>query len=131
MKPNKKMTMDINELTIGQAKELAAMFDSNATKPLIGEYVIVRCRDAGVHSGYLVDYENRNVTLKHSRRLWYWVCANNQHSLSGVASEGIVQSESKIPAVVQTLILSDACEIMQTSAVCHSSIEEAPIHEAN
>ena len=126
--------MNINDLTIGEAKELAAMFggcnQAVSTKPLIGEYVIVRCRDAGNHAGTLINYDGRNVTLKNSRRLWYWVCAEKQHSLSGVASVGIT-SKSKIPSVVGTLILSDACEILETTGKCQKSIEDARIYETN
>ena len=123
--------MNIDKLTIGQAKELAALFTHTAAKKeLIGEYVIVRCRDAGVHAGYLVDYEGRNVTLKNSRRLWYWVCAEKQHSLSGVAAVGITD-KSKIPAVVSTLVLSDACEIISTTDKCQKSIEGAKIYAAD
>ena len=48
------------------------------------------------------------------RRLWYWVCAEKQHSLSGVAAVGITD-KSKIPDVVSTLVLSDACEIISTT----------------
>ena len=124
--------MNINDLTIGQAKELSALFAGTQApqKELIGDYVIVRCRDAGVHAGYLVDYEGRNVTLKNSRRLWYWVCAENQHSLSGVAAVGITD-KSKIPAVVSTLVLSDACEIISTTDKCRESIEGAKIYAAD
>jgi len=100
-------------------------------KELIGDYVIVRCRDAGVHAGTLVDYQDRNVTLKDSRRLWYWVCAEKKHSLSGVAQVGIVQSKSKIPVVVSTLILSDACEILETTEAAKKSIIEAPCYEVD
>lgn len=124
--------MDIDELTIGQARKLSELFGHTPTnKELIGEYVIVRCRDAGVHAGYLVDYENRNVVLRDSRRLWYWVCAEKQHSLSGVASVGIVPEKSKIPATVSTLILSDACEIIAASEKCRTSIQGAPVYEVN
>ena len=124
--------MNINDLTIGQAKELVALFAGTQApqKELIGDYVIVRCRDAGVHAGYLVDYEGRNVTLKNSRRLWYWVCAEKQHSLSGVAAVGITD-KSKIPAVVSTLVLSDACEIISTTDKCQKSIEGAKIYAAD
>ena len=124
--------MNINDLTIGQAKELVALFAGTQApqKELIGDYVIVRCRDAGVHAGYLVDYEGRNVTLKNSRRLWYWVCAEKQHSLSGVAAVGITD-KSKIPDVVSTLVLSDACEIISTTDKCEKSIEGAKIYAAD
>ena len=126
--------MNIDELTIGQAKQLAGLFGGAMCQPkkeLIGEYVIVRCRDAGVHAGILVDYEGRNVTLRNSRRLWYWVCAERQHSLSGVAAVGIDQGKSKIPAVIPTLVLPEACEIIQTSKKCRRSIEGVPIYEVN
>ena len=125
--------MNLDDLTLGQAKQLAAMFGGTTTpkKELIGEYVIVRCRDAGVHAGTLVDYEGRNVTLKDSRRLWYWVCAKNQHSLSGVAAVVIDPQKSKIPAVVGTLVLSDACELIQASQECQRSITAVDVHEVD
>jgi len=97
-------------------------------KEMIGDYVIVRCRDAGVHAGTLVSYEGREVVLKNSRRLWYWKCANNQHSLSGVAEEGITQ-ESKIPGMVRKIVLGDACEIISTSDKCQRSIQDAKVHK--
>lgn len=96
-------------------------------KEMIGDYVIVRCRDAGVHAGYLVDYEGREVVLKDSRRLWYWKCANNQHSLSGVANEGIT-SDSKIPAVIEKAVLPEACEILSTTNKAKKSIEGAEVY---
>ena len=126
--------MNIDELTIGQARQIAAMLNASSpptTKPMIGEYVIVRCRDAGVHAGTLVDYEGRTVYLKESRRLWYWVCAESQHSLSGVAQEGIVHSQSKIPPAVGTIVLADACEIIETSEKCRQSIQGAPVYEVD
>lgn len=98
-------------------------------KEMIGDYVIVRCRDAGVHAGTLVSYEGREVVLKNSRRLWYWKCANNKHSLSGVAVEGIT-GESKIPDVVPKIVLSDACEILETTDKCRRSIEDAEVYQA-
>lgn len=124
--------MNIDDLTIGEAKKLAQMFGGarSVPKELIGDYVIVRCRDAGVHAGTLMDYEGRNVILKNSRRLWYWVCAKNQHSLSGVAAVGLDAKKSKIPAAVNTLVLSDACEIISTTEAAQNSIVGAAIYEA-
>lgn len=129
---NEEMEMDIDSMTIGEAKKLAQMFGGakSVPKELIGDYVIVRCRDAGVHAGTLVDYEGRNVVLKNSRRLWYWVCAEKQHSLSGVACVGLDAKKSKIPAPVHTLVLSDACEIISTTEAAQKSIVGAAIYEA-
>lgn len=36
------------------------------------EYVIVRSRDQGVMSGYLVGYEGTTVKLIGARQLWHW-----------------------------------------------------------
>ena len=68
--------MDMNELTIGQAKELAALFGGQAAPkpvcPLIGQKVIVRATAAGVHYGTLVSLDGDTVTLSNARRLWFW-----------------------------------------------------------
>jgi len=49
-------------------------------------FVIVRCRDAGVHAGYLKrsDEANRVAELVGARRLWRW----HGRTLSGLAIEG-------------------------------------------
>ncbi|MDC7224228.1 MAG: hypothetical protein PQJ60_10845 [Spirochaetales bacterium] len=94
-----------------------------AFKPLIGEYVIVRCRNAGVHSGILVDYNGGNVELKESRRLWYFKCKTG-HSLSGVALHGIT-GESKIAGELPSILLPDACEIIPVNADAERSIRDA------
>lgn len=91
---------------------------------LIGEYVIVRCQAAGVHAGTLVRYEGREVELKNSRRLWSWVAGNKSHSLSGVAANGIT-SASKIPPQVNSIILTEACEIISTTKLCEETITGA------
>ncbi len=48
------------------------------------EYVIVRCKDAGVHSGFLKGINDEHVVLVHTRRLWQWW----GKTLSGLAIEG-------------------------------------------
>lgn len=96
-------------------------------KHLIGEPVIVRCHDAGVHFGYLVDYQGREVVLKNSRRMWYWK-AKKGHTLSGCAIHGITD-ESKIAGVVSTIVLTEACEIIACDLPAVGSIED--IHEYN
>ena len=124
--------MNLNQLTLEQLKSLLQCLEPApstppSSKPLIGEYVIVRAKDAGVHAGYLVDYEGRSVTLRDSRRLWYWKVAENQHSLSGVAEHGLTR-ESKIPTVIKTLVIGDACEIIETTEKCRKSIQDAPVY---
>ena len=97
--------------------------ESTNNKHLIGDYVIVRCRDAGVHAGVLENYEGREVILKESRRLWYFKCKTG-HTLSGVALHG-VNDESKIAGEVSKIILSEACEIIPVSKDAERSIRDA------
>ena len=116
-------------LVEGESPEISPTLESTKCG-LEGEYVIVRCRDAGVHAGTLVSLDGRTATLKDSRRLWYWKVANNKHSLSGVAKYGIA-SDSKIPASVGTVILPEACEVLSTTDKCAASIQGIAEHAAN
>ena len=126
--------MNIDELTIGEARKIAAMFDHADTADtadtatidngMIGNYVIVRCRDAGVHAGVLMSHNGRECVLGESRRLWYWKPANNAAFLSGVASEGL-HEDSKIGAPV-TVHLTENCEIIQCTHTAEESIKGAP-----
>jgi hypothetical protein len=94
---------------------------------MIGKYVIVRCRDAGVHAGILQAHEGRECILTEARRLWYWKPANGAAFLSGVANEGL-HSNSKIGAALETIHLTENCEIILCTAKAAASIQEAPAH---
>lgn len=116
--------MDIKDLE--RLIELGKLFEGksetktdNHDNPMIGEKVIVRCRDAGVHFGTLVSYQGREVLLKNSRRMWYWK-AKTGHTLSGCAVNGI--KDSKISASVSSITLLDACEIIQCTGKASKSI---------
>ncbi len=70
--------MSIDNLTIGEAKQLAAMFaNANASSRIQGNGrpVIVRSRDAGVQFGYLESYEGSTVHLRNARQMWSWTAA--------------------------------------------------------
>lgn len=92
-------------------------------KDMIGKYVIVRCRDAGVHAGELLAAEGREATLKDSRRLWYWKPANKKKFLSGVAVSGLDLS-SKIGTTLPLLHLTETCELILCTAEAEKSIRE-------
>lgn len=98
--------IDINELTVKQARELAAMFrtpqqvaqvggEPAQTKPawkhpLLGKRVLVRTFSAGVHIGTLSSVNPENAMECHlvdALRLWKWT--NGGLSLSAVAHNGI------------------------------------------
>ena len=124
--------MNVDDLTIGQAKGSAAMFQQVA-RPVLGEQmlgteVIVRTFSAGVWFGVLAQKSGSEVILENARRMWRWKCAKSI-SLSGVVAHGIDRSESRIAPPVQSVWL-DAIEIMPIAGTPASSIREADRAEA-
>lgn len=96
-------------------------------KHLIGQDVIVRCRDAGVHFGKLVNYEGREVILRDARRMYYWV-AQSGHTLSGCAIDGIT-SDSKITGEVAEIVLTEACEIIACTEKAARSLRDVAVYQ--
>ena len=122
--------MNIDDLTIKQTRELAVLFSpahQQIDNGMIGSYVIVRCRDAGVHAGVLVSHSGRECVLKDSRRLWYWKPASRASFLSGVATEGLDRA-SNIGAPID-IHLTETCEIILCTDQAATSIKKAPTHE--
>lgn len=95
---------------------------------MIGKYVIVRCKDAGVHAGVLESHVGREAVLNESRRLWYWKSRKGSF-LSGVARDGL-DSESKVGGPIR-VHLTETCEIIECSPESEKTIREAPTHERN
>ena len=90
--------MNINDMTIGEAREIAALFGNapasankpHWTHPLLGKRVLVRTYSAGVHIGTLASVNPDNAMechLKDALRLWKWT--DGGLSLSAVAHNGI------------------------------------------
>lgn len=125
--------MNIDDLTYGQLKQIAAMFagqtpaENKIDNGMIGKYVIVRCRDAGVHAGVLESYNGRECVLDASRRLWYWKPADGQKFLSGVATHGLAY-DSKVGAPIR-VHLTENCEIIECTKKAEQSIRGAKIDE--
>lgn len=119
--------MNINELTIGQAKELANLFggvsQQKSDHPFIGKYVIARCYAAGVHSGEVISIDGENVILKNSRRLWSWK-AKEGLALSGVAQSGI-KTDSKVDVINPEIYLSGVCELIPCTDAAKETIVNA------
>ena len=117
--------MNIDSLTYGELKQIAALFGSvnsaSTPHPFIGKYVIARCYAAGVHAGTVVSVDGENVILKDSRRLWSWK-AKDGVALSGVAQTG-VQSGCKIDVLNPEIALAGVCELIPCSAVAKESID--------
>ena len=107
-----------------QIKELLALLGGDEPQDhksdKIGKYVIVRCKDAGVHAGVLVSASGRGCSLKDSRRLWYWKPADGAAFLSGVAAHGL-HNDSKVGCAVD-IDLTENCEIIACTAKAEASI---------
>ena len=115
--------LNINELTIGQAKELISMFGGNdagkeaggaGLNDMLGEQVIIRTYSAGVWFGVLERKAGAEVILTNARRMWKWKCVKGI-SLSEIALYGIDKGESRICAPVPRVWLK-AIEIIPVTA---------------
>lgn len=122
--------MNIDKLTIGQAKELAAMFGGavEPSSPHVGSKCIIRAYASGVHFGTLKAHSGRQVELTDARRLWRWFAVGGI-SLSEVAENGIDASKSRVCTKVEEMTILDALEIIPTSAVAAMTIEDAEVYK--
>lgn len=127
------MNMNIDDLTVGQAKELAALFSSAQPQApglnsMVGKKCVVRTYSAGVWFGEIVEKSGNEVIVKNARRMWRW-WATEGISLSAVALHGINYGESKIVEAVPTVWL-EAIELIPASIKAIVSLEEAPNAQA-
>ena len=121
--------MNINDLTIGQAKELATLFNApqqpqSGLNNMIGKKCVVRTYSAGVWFGEIAEKSGNEVIVKNARRMWRWWAAEGI-SLSSVALHGVKHDESKIVEAVPAVWL-EAIELIPASDKAIASIEGAP-----
>ena len=121
--------MNIDELTLGQIKEIQALAFGGAKSttaekphPFVGMYVVARCYAAGVHAGTVLGVDGENVILKDSRRLWSWK-AHDGIALSGVAQHGI-KSDSKLDSLNPMIYLTGVCELIPCTGLAKDSIND-------
>lgn len=122
--------MNIDNFTIGELKQIAAIVNSQITQPVastashpfVGKYVIARCYSAGVHSGFVKHVDGEQVILVNSRRLWSWK-ANDGSALSGAAQTGVA-SGSKIDVINPEIYLTGVCELIPCTKEAQDSIHD-------
>ena len=115
--------MDLDSLTIGQARELARIFGAAMPSPAtptigadrIGKVCLVRSRGSGVWIGTLVSraFTAAGVTveLTNARRLWSWTGAGECSSLALTGPSGGKIGPASSPIVNEVLeehVCSDA-----------------------
>jgi hypothetical protein len=118
--------MNINDLTLGQAKELAALFGAQQTgapslNGMIGKKVIIRTYSAGVWFGVLSEKSGSEVIVTNARRMWRWWAAESI-SLSAVALHGVKAEKSKVAEAVPSIWL-EAIEIIPCSEKAAAQLE--------
>lgn len=106
--------ININELTIGQVKELSNLISPQVSTQkndlfsrYIGRYVICRSRNEGVNAGKVLAADDTGVILEDARRLYYHKPIDKKTSwYEGVARTGLSE-DSKIGAAVEKIIVED------------------------
>lgn len=127
--------MNINELTIGQAKELAAMFGnqtqttSSIAQHAVGKKVIVRSRNEGVNFGEVVMADETGIVLKNVRRLfWMEKAADGGCWYEAISKEGLGKG-SKVSTKVPEKIIIENYSVTVCNAIAIASIEGWADHE--
>lgn len=120
--------MNLDSLTIGEAKSLAKLFqgvnDSPTPHPFIGKYVIVRTYSAGVHFGVLQSANGKEVLLNSARRLWSW---SGAFTLSAVALDGI--TSGNVSTEIPVIALTEAIEIIPASEEAEKCLRTFRTHK--
>lgn len=126
----KPQTLKIDDVAYVRADSVPAPIEvespNDFKESLIGTPVIARCKQAGVHFGTLVNYEGQEALLINVRRLWYWKCIKG-HTLNAVANYGL-HSDSKIPAPVSRIVLTDCYELIPVTPQAAESISSIEAH---
>lgn len=116
--------MNIDDLTFGELKEIAAIFQPSSTQkeahPFVGEYVILRCHSAGVHAGELVSQNGDVAVLKNARRLWSWK-TNSGVALNGVSVSGLAAG-CKVDVEIATASYTGVIETIPCTKDAQESI---------
>ena len=104
--------------------------DSVVSDQNLSNYSIVRCRNAGVHAGYVESRKNGVIVLRNSRRLWRWW---SKFTLSGLAIDGPLESKinkQQYACVLPILELteSDVCEVIPCTEKAAKLIQAVPDH---
>lgn len=122
--------MNINDLTIGQLKDLQSLIggaqqQSNLFKNMIGKYVVVRSRNEGINAGFLEEADDTGCILKECKRLWYHKPKVKTESwYEGVCNHGL-SNDSKVSGAVERKVIVEDYSIVECTEKAEKSIQEA------
>jgi len=116
--------MNINDLTIGQAKELAAMFATQV--PVNHDSIpVVVCTDKrGVVFGWTNSADARPITLTNARMCLYW--SADVGGVFGLAEIGPTK-DCKISAVTKSIVLEGVTCVMSADQKAVEAWTNAPV----
>ena len=122
--------MNLDELTLGEIRNLRTLFDNQnnsndflSLNEMIGKKCIVRTYSAGVWFGEVEQKTKDEVILKNARRLYYWYVKKGI-TLSELALYGLCNKrESRICAGVPQIWLQ-AIELIPATDEAIKNIEE-------
>jgi hypothetical protein len=89
---------------------------------MLGEFVLVRTRDAGVQCGTLQTLIDTVCTLADARRIWRWRGANTVHELS---LRGAAEEWTRISEPVPVIYLSQVIEVIPCSEEARKNLSRS------
>jgi len=129
--------IDINDLTIGQAKTLAAQFVQCQNGPVLADSaapgrpighdrmpVLVCTEKRGVVFGYTENHEARPIKMTDARMCLYW--SADVGGVFGLAEKGPTKG-CKISATAGALTLEGVTAVFQVDDTAVSAWVEAPV----
>ena len=120
--------MNLDDLTIGQAKELARQFNGAACVDVRGQHermTVIVCTDKrGVVFGDTTDVHARPITLINARMALYW--SADVGGVFGLAEKGPT-SGCKISAVAPTITLEGVTAIFTVDKKAVKAWLDAPV----
>lgn len=127
--------MNIDELTVGQLKHVAALAKglggdscasaSGVASHAIGKYAIIRSRNEGINAGTVVAADHTGVILDGARRLWHHKPKVTSESwYEGVANHGL-HEDSRVSGIVSRKIIIEDYSVTVCTDEARQSIEAA------
>jgi hypothetical protein len=119
--------MNVDQMTLGQLKELIALFGQKEkndpiTKTAIGRYVIVRTRNEGINCGKVLFADKSGVVIQDARRIYYHKPKDSNLSwYEGVAESGL-HSDSKISGTVSMKYIIEDYSLTICSTIAEQSL---------
>jgi hypothetical protein len=120
------MKQELTEIEINGIKYIKKDAIIQKAEKLDGlEYVIIRTYSAGVHAGYLEFKKGKEVTLKKSRRIWYWdgACSLSQLSVDGTS----LPANCRFSIEVEKIELTECIEVLYCTEKAKLNIQGVSI----